>query len=392
MADYRTITLKSPGYNNPEIGSIRDSVDALTKEARNGSKAALMNSVFTAGKYQAPSTKGVDTMTKITGLAAALTGAATAATAIKELAGVFKKSGSSNTPNNGTGVDNSKQDQGINIDTKSGVDGLNSAISNYEQNGDIKGLEAQIKAQEQQYETNAKLIQNMGKEIEATNEKAQKELTKANEANDKQQETFNKADAAVSKADEAVGAAKAEVGSTQTAYDQAEIAYKNCTDKNLKPTLKIQMEQAKTVLDAAIKKEKNAEEARDKAKRTRAEEKTKLDATLKTLETAKTTAETAAKALSELPKAKKEAETKNEQLKSAIEQAKAKLPSYKGGEIKKDEKEETVTTNSKFEAKDQSNTKVENKFKDLNNSFNSSSNIFGTKEESTNADFKWTVK
>lgn len=327
----KTITLKTAGYNNPDVSNgMRNQMNKYFNEAKQNSIWNNKNNTSgTNYNLATPSTKGQGFLIAATGITALITGVAALATPIITLATLNKKSNGSNPGNNNA-----------NINTQSGVDGLNSAITNYDQNGDIKGLETQIKAQEQQYDANAKLIANMGKQEETENTKAQKTLEEANTANDKQQKVYNTADEAVTKADEAVGVAKAGVTSAQASYNAAKLAYNNAVATNPKAdntALKTAMDNANTALGEATKKEKDAELKRDKAKQARADEKTKLDATMKNLETAKTAADATAKALAAIPKAKQEAEVKNAQLKTVIDQAKAKIPSYKGGEIKKEE-------------------------------------------------------
>lgn len=331
MTPTKTITLKTAGYNHPEIGSMRKDVDKLCAQAKMNSIWTNNNNCSSNSAYNTSGlVKSTETLTKLT---MGVTIIQSLASVFSTITPMFKKS---ETPNNN---DNNKNS--VNINTQSGVDSINSAVSNYEQNGDIKSLTAQIKAQEEQYATNAKLIENMGKQEEVANNKAQKTLEDANTANDAQQKAYNDADEAVTKADEAIGTAKAVVIDAESAYNTAKLAYENAVATNPKAdntTLKIAMDNAEKAKKEAVEKEKNAELDRDKAKQKRSSEKTNLDATLKTLETAKTAAEATAKALAEVPKAKQEAEIKNAQLKSAIEQAKAKLPSYKDGEIKKEEK------------------------------------------------------
>lgn len=329
----KTITLKTAGYNNPDVSNgMRNQMNKYFNEAKQNSIWNNKNCSNNTNYNLSASTKGQNFLETATGIAAIFTGLAAIASPVVTLATLNKKSNGSNPGNN--------NNNNVNINTQSGVDGLNSAITNYDQNGDVKGLETQIKAQEQQYEANVKLIANMGKQEEAENTKAQKTLEEAKTVNDKQQKAYNTADEAVTKADEAVGVAKAGVTSAQSAYDAAKLAYNNAVATNPKAdntALKTAMENANTALGEATKKEKDAELKRDKAKQTRASEKTNLDATLKNLETAKTAAGITAKALADIPKAKQEAEVKNAQLKTVIDQAKAKIPSYKGGEIKKEE-------------------------------------------------------
>lgn len=325
----KTIKLRTAGYNNPEVSNgMRSQMNKYFNEAK---QSSIWNSKNSSSYDTSALNKSTNTLTKLAMGITIATGAASVFSTLTQT-GIFKKSN-----NNGARINNNQK---TNIDTQSGVDGLNSAITNYDQNGDIKGLETQIKSQEQQYQANEKLIQNMGKAEEAENTKAQKTLNDANTANNKQQKAYNTADEAVTKADEAVGVAKASVTSAQSAYDAAKLAYNNAVATNPKAdntALKTAMDNANTALGEAIKKEKEAELKRDKAKQTRANEKTKLDATLKNLENATTAAGITAKALADVPKAKTEAETKNAQLKTVIDQAKAKIPSYKGGEIKKEE-------------------------------------------------------
>lgn len=337
MTPTKTITLRTAGYNNPDVSNgMRNQMNKYFNEATQNSIWNSNNTTSSNYNLSTPSTKGQNLIMGLYAATAFVTGLGAVATALGAF-GVFKKSNGSNPGNNNNNNNNNNK---VNINTQSGVDGLNSAITNYDQNGDIKGLETQIKAQEEQYEANAKLIANMGKQEEAENTKAQKTLEEANTANDKQQKIYNTADEAVTKADEAVGVAKAGVTSAQTSYNAAKLAYDNAVAANPKAdnsALKTTMDNANTALGEAIKKEKDAELKRDKAKQTRASEKTNLDATLKNLETAKTAAGITAKALADVPKAKSDAETKNAQLKTLIDQAKAKIPSYKGGEIKNEE-------------------------------------------------------
>lgn len=335
MTPTKTITLKTAGYNHPEIGSMRKDVDKLCAQAKMNSIWTNNNNCSSNSAYNTSSlVKSTETLTKLTMGVTLLQGLASVFSTITPM---FKRS---NTTNNGDN-DNNNKNNSVNINTQSGVEGLNAAVTNYDQNGDVKGLETQIKAQEKQYEANVKLIANMGKQEETANTNAQQKLTEANTANDVQKKAYDDADGVVTQADEAVGAAKIDVINAESAYNTAKLAYENAVATNPKAnntTLKTAMDNAEKAKQKAIEKEKDAESKRDKAKEVRAKEKTKLDATIKTLETATTTAGATAKALAEVPKAKQDAEIKNAQLKLAIEQAKAKLPSYKGGEIKKEEK------------------------------------------------------
>lgn len=340
MADYRTITLRSRGYND-ETSSIKNSIDALTSEARNSSKAALMNSVFTAGKYQAPSMKGVDTATKIAGAVAIIGGVAAGAGAIKDLVSIFKKSnGSESSTDNGAGVDNSKQE------TKADINDLNQAISECKNNGRVEDLKQTINQKEATLEANKAKANTMLTDATTLKQGKQAGLETAN-AN------FEKANTELGTLKETETGALSGFNTAKGAYTTAEqnynnvlSAYKNCTDdlsrQGLKPQLMAAEEAKKQAEIAKDKAEKSYNDAQ-KARSEKENECTKLADLAKSAKADLKEAETNFK---NVEREKKALDAQNLNLAKTIETAKAALPEYAKKELEEEKKNKKETTDN----------------------------------------------
>lgn len=320
MADYRTITLKKPGYNNPEIGSIRDSVDALTKEARNGSKAALMNSVWTAGNYKAPSMKGVDTMTKITGAVALITGVTAGVTAVAGAINAFKKPGSSN--NNV--VDAGKQE------TKADINDLNSAIYQRNKNGKVDELKNKINEKQAVFDTQQNKIDHWLDNV--TEEKGKKETAfgTAKSTLDKANEYLKTQQNDEKDAKETFDSAKNNLDTIQQEYDKA--------DPDGKKLLESKLTDAKDQYQKRLKEYDEAKSAREEADK-------QCKTASKDLTEAKKALDIATNDLNIKTKEKSELQAQNNQLGTTIKAAEAALPDYAKETKKTDTETKTDSDN-----------------------------------------------
>lgn len=277
------------------------------------------------------SSSGLEALTNILSFASLAVTGLGLFKSIKDLFGTSKNATdpTGSQGSNQTGTDNT-------VDTQSGVDSLDAAVTDYQTNGDLKGLQSQIRTQENKHKANITKIANMTKQPQKDYDKAQKALENATAANDKQQAAFDAAD-------KAVKAAETGLPNLKSQYEAADAAYKSNPNDS----------QAQTNYNTAKKAYDEALKEVDRLKQVREKEQNKLYATGKKVEEATTDFEAKETALNNAKDAQAAAQTENDNLQISIENAKAALPDYandtnsgksNNGEVT-DKKSETTDNN-----------------------------------------------
>lgn len=340
MTGTKYIQVQTPGYNHPEIGSMRKDIDRLCAQAKNSSS----NSVWT--NYNTSSAaKAANTMTTLYGVAALVTSTAAVLT---PLAALIKGSGSShNNNNNNSVVDNGKKQ------TNADVDALNQAISDCKKNGQVDALKQMIEDKQNTYDTNEAKIKTMldgvskDKDAKETafNTKND-EVTKENKVLDKDiqdeknaKSTFDQAGKDYSSAEKASKKADDDFTTIETQYNAADEKGKAQLQTQYN-TAKTAKENAKIAMDKALETKNQKEQEYKDAQKARADQKEFCGQLAEELKTAKAKFDNAKTAYELKQKEQSALQTQNGQLKSAIEAAQAALPEYAKNETK-NEKDDT---------------------------------------------------
>lgn len=334
MTGTKYIQVQTPGYNHPEIGSMRKETDRLCALAKNSSS----NSVWT--NYNTSSAaKAANTMTTLYGVAALVTSTAAVLT---PLAALFKGSGNTNTNtnnNNNSVVDNGKKQ------TNADVDALHQAISDCKKNGQVDALQQMITDKQKTYDKNEANIKTM--------------LDGVTKDKDAKETAFNTKNDEVTKEnkvlDNDIQDEKDAKSTFESASDSYDAALKNFTEieklyysvddngKNESAATNKYQQQYDEALDAknkALEIKNQREKEYNDAKKARADQKEFCGQLAEELKTAKAKFDNAKTAYDLKVKEQSALQTQNGQLKSAIEAAQAALPEYAKNETK-NEKDDT---------------------------------------------------